>query len=100
MRTAANILLLIVAVAAHVIWIRSLVEWDGSPCDAADCKYLPVLSGRKTERRINTMNETMTQIINAARHPLPITAGGALPRGTAQNARQPDSGTHNETAAK
>ena len=35
MRTAANILLLIVAVAVHVIWIRSLVEWDGSPCDAA-----------------------------------------------------------------
>ena len=29
MRTAVNILLLIVAVAVHVIWIRSLVEWDG-----------------------------------------------------------------------
>ena len=41
MRTAANILLLIVAVAVHVIWIRSLVEWDGSPCDAADCNACP-----------------------------------------------------------
>ena len=47
MSTAASVLLLIVAVAVHVIWIRSLVEWDGSPCDAADCKKLPVLSGRK-----------------------------------------------------
>ena len=37
MSAAANFLLLIVAVAVHVIWIRSLVEWDGSPCDAADC---------------------------------------------------------------
>ena len=33
MSTAASVLLLIVAVAVHVIWIRSLVEW--------------VLSGRK-----------------------------------------------------
>ena len=41
MRTADNILLLIVAVAVHVIWIRSLVERDGSPCDAADCKDCP-----------------------------------------------------------
>ena len=47
MSAAANFLLLIVAVAVHVIWIRSLVEWDGSPCDAADCKKLPVLSGRE-----------------------------------------------------
>lgn len=90
MRTAANILLLIVAVAVHVIWIRSLVEWDGSPCDAADDKDCRIIR-EKTERRINTMNETMTQIINAATPILCllITAGGAylvalLKRQTAQ----------------
>lgn len=47
MSTAANVLLLIVAVAVHAIWIRSLVEWDGSPCDAADCKNCPYLSGKE-----------------------------------------------------
>ena len=45
MSTAANVLLLIVAVAVHVIWICSLVEWDGSPCDAADCKNRPYYPG-------------------------------------------------------
>ena len=48
MRTAANILLLIVTVAVHVIWIRSLVEWDGSPCDAADCKDCPYYPGENS----------------------------------------------------
>lgn len=45
MSTTANILLLIVAAAVHVIWIRSLVERDGSLCDAADCKNCPYYPG-------------------------------------------------------
>lgn len=102
MRTAANILLLIVAVAVHVIWIRSLVEWDGSPCDAADCKDCPYYPGEN--RKENQHHErTMTQILNAATPILCllITAGGAylvalLKRQTAQIEKDLD----NETAAK
>ena len=102
MRTAANILLLIVAVAVHVIWIRSLVEWTAHHATQQTVKTARIIR-EKTERRINTMNETMTQIINAATPILCllITAGGAylvalLKRQTAQIEKDLD----NETAAK
>ena len=68
MSAAANFLLLIVAVAVHVIWIRSLVEWDGSPCDAADCKNCPYYPGenRKENQHHERSYDSDPYIVEAA----------------------------------
>lgn len=93
MSTAASVLLLIVAVAVHVIWIRATQQTVKTARTIRE----------KTERRTNTMNEAMTQILNAATPILCllITAGGAylvalLKRQTAQIEKDLD----NETATK
>ena len=86
-----NILLLIVTVAVHVIWIRSLVEWDGSPCDAADCKDCPYYPGenRKENQHHERNYDSDPQCSNA--DPLPAHyCRWRLPRGTAQTPDSPD----------
>lgn len=38
----ANLLLLVAGTAVGVIWIKSLIEWDGKVrCDKNQCKYCP-----------------------------------------------------------
>lgn len=102
MSTAASVLLLIVAVAVHVIWIRSLVEWDGSPCDAADCKNCPYYPGenRKENQHHERSYDSDPQRSDA--DPLPAHyCRWRLPRGAAQTPdSQIEKDLDNETATK
>jgi len=91
MRTAANILLLIVAVAVHVIWIRSLVEWDGSPCDAADCKDCPYYPGENRKENQHHERNYDSDHQRGDADPLPAHyCRWRLPRGAAQTPDSPD----------
>jgi len=42
MEAIFNLLLLLVGVAVGIVWIKSLIEWDGKDrCDKDQCDYCP-----------------------------------------------------------